>query len=239
MAFLYFFESNHSFLLFRGRRTPWTPMLMTAMKLKHLVCFLTKPIHCMPSNFSFPAVATCLMMNRHTKLSSLPTRRPPFQNTLHVHESFSFFSSLAHPLCGSSHVNLWMSLRMAPFCESCLTFFTCIIFWNSIEICDQESVLFIDSNVHLGHPNFVKAWRKIFQHKDSFGVNLIPRNPLLEMTFYKRTVPFVDPTLNWTLVEKACSYLTSSFCVENTMHPLMDCDASKNTKLVSVCIKHQ
>lgn len=127
--------------------------------------------------------------------------------------------SLAHLLCGSSHVNLWMSLQMARFCESCFTFYTCIIFCNSIEICDQESVLFIDPNVQLGHPNFVKAWRKIFQHKDSFGVNLTPRKPLLEMTFYKRTVPFVDSTLNWMLVEKACSYLTSSFCVENTMPP--------------------
>lgn len=77
----------------------------------------------------------------------------------------------------------WKHIFEYCFCESCLTFFTRILFGISIEICDQESLLFVVSNVHLGHPIFFKARRKIFQHKDSFGVILIPCNSLPKKYF--------------------------------------------------------
>ena len=59
-----------------------------------------------------------------------------------------------------------------------------------------------------------------------------PANPFWKWRSIKEQCPlWIQP---WTemLVEKACSYLTSSFCVENTMPPLMDFGASKNQSLL-------
>ena len=59
------------------------------------------------------------------------------------------------------------------------------------------------------------------------------------MTFDQRKMPFVDPSSNLMLVEKACGQLASFSCVTNTMRPLMNRNASETTKLVGVLIMRQ
>ena len=50
-----------------------------------------------------------------------------------------------------------MPPQMACFGESCLTFGTCIIFRHFVELRYQQSVLLVNADVHLGHPDLVKA----------------------------------------------------------------------------------
>ena len=59
------------------------------------------------------------------------------------------------------------------------------------------------------------------------------------MIFNQRKMTFVYPSSNSMLVEKACGQLASFSCVRNSMHPLMNRNASENTKLVGVLIKRQ
>ena len=86
-----------------------------------------------------------------------------------------------------------------------------------VEIRYQESVIFLATDVHLGHPDFVEVRRQIFQRKDPFFVNLEYSNSLLEMAFDQREMPFVEPPpWNSIMVEKACGDLTSlSLCYEH------------------------
>lgn len=86
-----------------------------------------------------------------------------------------------------------MPSQAACFGESSLTLGTRIVFRYSVEICDQESVIFVHAYVHLGHPDFAEMQRKIFQRKGTFGVNLVSSNPLFEMAVpvVAARVPFV------------------------------------------------
>lgn len=73
--------------------------------------------------------------------------------------------SLAHHLGFPSRTNLCVPLQPACFGESCSTLGTRIMFCYSVKICDQESMIFVDADVHLGHPDFVKAQRRYFSEK--------------------------------------------------------------------------
>ena len=149
----------------RSWKTPWTAMPKAGMELKQSVCFRTKTIHWMSRTSSFATVTTHLIVDMHT---------PPLGVVFHPTDCLSRIRSLAlklffirsfgrldslssaHHFGLSSRTNLCMPPQIACLRKSCMTFGTRIIFHHFIEIRDQESVLFVDSNVHLGHPNFSK-----------------------------------------------------------------------------------
>ena len=59
------------------------------------------------------------------------------------------------------------------------------------------------------------------------------------MILDQRKMPFVCPSSNSMLVEKACGQFASFSFVTNTMRPLMNRNAYENTKHVGVLIKRQ
>lgn len=98
-------------------------------------------------------------------LSSLPPfqHRPSFRKTIFIccFRNMNLLSSAQHLGC-PSRTNLCVPPQPACNGESCWTLSTRIVFRHSVEVCNQGSVIFVDANVHLGHPDFVEAQRKIF-----------------------------------------------------------------------------
>lgn len=163
LALLCFFESDHFFS--PSWKTPWTAMSKAGMKLKQSVCFRTKTIHWMSCTSSFRTVTTHLIVDMQTTPLGVvfhPTDCPSRIRFLAIKRFiiriFGRLDSLssAHHFGLSSSTNLCMPPQIACLSKSCLTFGKRIISRHFIEIRDQESVLFVDSNVHLGHPNFSK-----------------------------------------------------------------------------------
>ena len=159
-VFLYFFKSDN--FLSPSWKTLWTAMPMAAMELENRVSFPTKTIHWISCNSSFPTLATHLMMDM-SGLVFHPADRLSRIRPVAVERSFisSFgrldsLSSTRH-LGHSTRTNLCMPPQMACFGESCLTFGTCIMFRHFVELRDQQSVLFVNADVHLGQPDLVKA----------------------------------------------------------------------------------
>ena len=163
-ALLCFFESDN--FLSPSWKTLWTALPMAVMEPEHRVCFPTKTIHWISCNSSFPTLATHLMMDMHTPPLGLvfhPADRLSRIRPVAVERSFisSFgrlhlLSSTRH-LCHSTRTNLCMPPQMACFGESCSTFGTCIMFLHFVELRDQQSVLFVNADVHLGQTDLVKA----------------------------------------------------------------------------------
>ena len=82
-------------------------------------------------------------------------------------------SSAHHPVGCPSGTNHCVPPQVACFGEYCLTLGTRIVVRDFVEIRYQESVIFVDVDVHLGHPDFFEA--QIFQRKGTFVVNVGPR----------------------------------------------------------------
>ena len=108
-----------------------------------------------------------------------------------------------------------------------------------VKIRGQESVLFVDSNVHLGHPNIVKTRRQIFQGKASFRRQ--PHIPQASAVhgFRSKENAFCKSVLGLDACSKNFGQLSSFSCVTNTMRPLMDRNVPEITKLVDVRILSQ
>lgn len=99
-------------------------------------------------------------------------------------------------------------------------------------------MVFLDADVHLGHPDFVELRKQIFQQKGPVIVNIVSSNPMLEIAFDQRGMPFVElPPSNSILMKKACSKLTNFTRVVLMMPSSMDRDESKNTEIASVHIQ--
>ena len=91
-----------------------------------------------------------------------------------------------------------------------------------VEIRYQESVIFVDADVHLGHPDFFEA--QIFQRKGTFVVNVGPRiqqSPagfLSEGNAFCGAAPFeFDKSLNSKSFRRAREFV---LCYERD--PLLD-----------------
>ena len=50
-------------------------------------------------------------------------------------------------------------------------------------------MVFLDADVHLGHPDFVELRKQIFQQKGPVIVNIVSSNPMLEIAFDQRGMP--------------------------------------------------
>ena len=121
-ALLYFFKSDN--FLSPSRKTLWTATPMAAMELERRVSFLTKTIHWISYNSSFPTLVTHLMMDMHTLPSGLvfhPADHLSRIRPVAVERSFisSFgqldsLSSTRH-LGHSTRTNLCMPPQMACF----------------------------------------------------------------------------------------------------------------------------
>ena len=85
-------------------------------------------------------------------------------------------------------------LRAAANCQLVSILFDPWHTHNGFEICDQKSVILVDADVHIGHPDFVKARRQIVQRKRTSLVNLVSSNPVLEMVFDQGKMPLVSST---------------------------------------------
>ena len=243
LAFLRFFESDHFF--WPSWKTPWTAMPKAGMQVKQSVCFRTKTIHWMSCTSSCPTVTTHLIMDKHTpslgvvfhstnclsRIRSLAIKR-------FFIRSFGRLDSLssAHHFGLSSRTNLCMPPQIACLRKSCLTFGTSIICRHFIEIRDQESVLFVDSNIHLAHPNFSKLKADISTKSFLRRQPHIPQSSAgNDFRSKENALNFVELS-NSTLVEKTSERLASSSCVKNGMRSLIDRNAPENTKLVGVHI---
>ena len=128
------------------------------MELKQSVCFRTKTIHWMSWTSSFPTVTTHLIVDMQTPPLGVvfhPTDCPSRIRFLAIKRFIIRIFGRLDSLSSAHHFGL-SSPQIACLGKSCLTFGKRIISRHFIEIRDQESVLFVDSNVHLGHPNFSK-----------------------------------------------------------------------------------
>lgn len=98
-----------------------------------------------------------------------PSSSPPFMISSHPIKRFSkscfgrpdFLSSANNFGC-LSRTNRCTPPQTANLCESCLVLGTRIAVRHFLEICDQESVILVDTDVHLGYPDLFKARRQIF-----------------------------------------------------------------------------
>ena len=75
-----------------------------------------------------------------------------------------------------------------------------------VEICDQESLIFVHADVHLGHPDFVEVQRQIFQGKGTFVVNFVCSNSLVKIVFDQRRMP---PGTGLLLQKLACRVVSN------------------------------
>ena len=131
-----------------------------------------------------------------------------------------------------------MTPQITGLRESCLAFCTRIIIRNFVQICDQESVLPVNSDVHLWLTNFIKSRRQIFQRKRSSFINLICSKALMKMFFNQRKMPSSYLTIRDVMSsKKAFRQLVSSSCVFVLARPLMNSNTSKNTKLVVILVQ--
>ena len=157
------------------------------MELEHRVFFPTKTIHWIFCNSSFPNLATHLMLDMHTPplglvfhLADRLYRIRPVAVERFFISSFGRLDSLSSTRHHghSTRTNLCMPPQMVCFGESCLTFGTCIMFRHFVELRDQQSVLFVIADVHLGHPILSKREGKYFNAKApsaSISYRAIPR----------------------------------------------------------------
>lgn len=50
-------------------------------------------------------------------------------------------------------------------------------------------MVFLDADVHLGHPDFVELRKQIFQQKGPVIVNIVSSNPMLEIASINEECP--------------------------------------------------
>ena len=112
-----------------------------------------------------PHAPSCLAPFRH---------KPSSHKTLfHKH----FCTPRHTTLVASLEQNLCMLPQVPCFGKSCLTLGTRIVLRQFVEIFDQESVIFVNADVHLRHPNLSKREGKYFHEKvpsSSFSYPAIP-----------------------------------------------------------------
>ena len=241
LALLCFFESDHFFS--PSWKTPWTATSKAGTELKQSVCFRTKTIHWMSCTSSFPTVTTHLIVDMQTPPLGVvfhPTDCPSRIRFLaikrfiiHIFGRLDSLSS-AHHFGLSSRTNLCMSPQIACLGKSCLTFGKRIISRHFIEIRDQESVLFVDSNVHLGHPNFSKREADISTQTFFRCQPHIPQSSAGNDFRSKENV--LCRSVELDACRKSLWQTCEFFCVANGVRSLMDHNASEKTKLVGVRI---
>ena len=98
-----------------------------------------------------------------------PSSSPPVRNKPPSHKTLfqklfgeTRFLSSANNFGCLSRTNRRTPLQTANLCESCLVLGTRLAVRHFLEICDQESVILVDTDVHLGYPDLFKARRQIF-----------------------------------------------------------------------------
>ena len=129
-----------------------------------------------------PPVTTHLVMNMHTPPSDLMLHPclAPFQDKPSSHKTLfhKHFCTPRHTtLVASLEQNLCMLPQVPCFGKSCLTLGTRIVLRHFVEIFDQESVIFVNADVDLRHPNLSKGEGKYFHEKvpsSSFSYPAIP-----------------------------------------------------------------
>jgi len=65
-------------------------------------------------------------------------------------------------------------------------------------------VIFLDADVHFGHPDFVEAQRQIFQGKGTFVVNLGHQLRMQQSPGENGFRSKENASSNWIIVGKAC-----------------------------------
>ena len=133
-----------------------------------------------------------------------------------------------------------MTKQVVRSCKSGLTIPTSVVLRHLFDVLDQEGMALVKTHCQNRPTNFVIVGWEMGQDEVTVWLNRVSCNALFEVLFKERQMPVGQMvTQAWVLGEEGFRKLTGSANVALYRGPLMNCNATEETKIVSIDVERK